>query len=141
MLKYLLASFLILYSSFVFSQSADEKEIRAVLNSQIISWNHGDLEKFMEGYWKNDSLMFIGKSGVTHGYQATLDRYKKNYPDADSRGLLSFDLLEIKELSPEYYWVLGKWHLKRKAGDTGGHYTLLFKKIKGKWKVIADHSS
>jgi hypothetical protein len=37
--------------------------------------------------------------------------------------------------------VVGKWFLKRNAGDVGGHYTLTFEKIKGEWVIIADHSS
>jgi len=30
---------------------------------------------------------------------------------------------------------------KSAAGDVGGHYTLLFRKIKGEWVIVADHSS
>lgn len=124
----------------LFSQD-DVKEIKAVLESQIFYWNKGDLVNFMNGYWNNDSLMFIGKTGVTYGFQHTLQRYQKNYPDQNTRGILSFDIIQVKYLSPDYYWVLGKWNLKRNNGDAMGHYTLLFRKIKGKWKIIADHSS
>lgn len=140
MTKCLLFVLMVLFSTGIFSQSADEMEIRSVLNAQIDSWNKGNLEKFMEGYWNNDSLMFIGKS-VTYGYLPTLARYKNDYPNADSRGKLSFDILNITQLSPEYYWVLGKFQLARKAGDASGHFTLLFKKIEGKWMIVADHSS
>lgn len=123
------------------AQSADEKEIRQTLHDQTVSWNKGDLESFMKGYWNNDSLMFVGKSGVTYGYQNTLANYKKNYNGVDQMGTLTFNLIKVERLSPEYYFVVGKWHLKRNAGDVGGHYNLLFRKIKGKWVIIADHSS
>lgn len=123
------------------SQSKDEQAIRKILHDQTVYWNKGDVEEFMKGYWNNDSLMFIGKSGVTYGYQNTLNNYKKNYNGPDQMGELSFNLLHFKRLSPEYYYVVGKWHLKRKAGDVGGHYDLLFRKIKGKWVIISDHSS
>jgi hypothetical protein len=56
-------------------------------------------------------------------------------------GKLSFDIIVIKKLSPEYYYVVGKWMLKRSIGDLNGHYNLLFKKINGSWLIIADHSS
>ena len=121
--------------------SAQEREIRALLQKQTEAWNRGDLEGFMEGYWKNDSLMFIGKSGITYGWQKTLDNYKKGYPDKTAMGELNFTLIQIKRLSTRYYSVVGKWHLKRSIGDIGGHYTLLMKKIDGKWVVISDHSS
>ena len=124
-----------------FAQSADEKEILGILDRQTQAWNRGDLESFMKGYWENDSLMYIGKGGVTYGYASTLNSYRKNYGDTARMGKLTFQILHLKKLSPDYYFIVGKWFLKRSAGDIGGHYTLLFRKQKGKWEIIADHSS
>lgn len=123
------------------AQTPDVKEILSILENQTKSWNQGNIEKFMDGYWKNDSLMFIGQSGVTYGFRNTLNNYKKNYSDTAKMGKLFFTILETKKLSPEYYFVLGKWFLKRSIGDIGGHYTLLFRKIKGRWVIVSDHSS
>lgn len=95
----------------------------------------------MQGYWKSDSLKFIGKSGITYGWRATLENYKKSYPDTAAMGKLKFDLLEVKRLSVMYFFVIGKWHLARTDGDLKGYFTLLFKKIKGTWVIVADHSS
>lgn len=132
----------IIMSSFAsFAQNKDEQAIRNLLNLQKNSWNKGDLNQFMSTYWKNDSLMFIGKSGVTYGWQNTLDNYKKGYPDTAAMGKLQFDILHVNKLSPLYYSVVGKWHLTRSIGDVGGHFTLLFKKIKDKWLIVCDHSS
>ncbi|HEX5652790.1 MAG TPA: nuclear transport factor 2 family protein [Chitinophagaceae bacterium] len=123
------------------SQSADDLQIRSVLAGQTRAWNQGDIESFMEGYWKNDSLMFIGKSGITYGWQKTLENYKRGYPDTASMGKLSFDILLVKKLSGLYYQVIGRWKLNRSIGDLEGHFTLLFQKIKGQWLIISDHSS
>lgn len=125
----------------VISQSKDDVAIRKILHQQTIAWNGGDLINFMEPYWKSDSLMFIGKSGITYGWQKTLDNYKRSYPDAAAMGKLSFDIIQIKRLSVLYYSVVGKWHLTRTIGDLNGHFTLIFKKIKNKWVIISDHSS
>ena len=129
------------FSLIAFNQPNDELTIRKVLDNQIKGWNNGDIEGFMQGYWKNDSLMFIGKNGIHWGWQATLENYKKNYPDTAAMGKLSFDILVVKKLSPEYFYVVGKWMLTRSIGDLSGHYNLLFKKINGIWLIIADHSS
>jgi ketosteroid isomerase-like protein len=129
------------FSLIAFSQSGDALSIRNVLNDQVKAWNNGDIETFMQGYWKNDSLMFIGKSGINWGWQKTLESYKKRYPDTTAMGQLSFDIILVKELSPEYYYVVGKWMLKRSIGDLTGHYNLLLRKINGRWLIIADHSS
>lgn len=100
-----------------FAQSKDEILIRNVLQTQQNAWNKGLLTNFMEGYWKNDSLMFIGKSGITYGWQKTLENYKKAYPDTASMGKLKFTLLQLKLLSTGYYFATGKWHLQRSIGN------------------------
>ncbi|WP_207511171.1 YybH family protein [Longitalea luteola] len=135
---FILAFFLIQQTR---AQDNDEQAIRKILGDQTTAWNSGNLEAFMKGYWNSDSLMFIGKSGVTYGYQNTLTNYKKNYSSADAMGKLTFDLIKVQRLSPEFYFVVGKWNLQRKIGDVGGHYNLLFRKINGTWVIVADHSS
>ncbi len=128
---------------FVFActaQSKDEDEIRAVMQTQTNAWNTGNIDAFMETYWKNDSLLFVGSKGLAYGWQTTLEGYKKRYPDTTVMGKLKFELIEMKPLSREYYFVLGSWHLRRSIGDIGGYFTLLFRKIKGEWKIIADHT-
>lgn len=123
------------------AQSKADGEIRALLDRQAAAWNRGDLIGFMDGYWENDSLMYIGKSGVTYGYAKTLASYQKNYGDTARMGKLRFDLIEVRRLSPRYHLVVGKWSLRRHVGDIGGYYTLIFERIKKRWVIVSDHSS
>jgi len=125
----------------VFAQKEDETQIRNLLTKQVISWNEGKPEGFMKGYWENDSLVFIGKNGPTYGYQATLERYKKSYPDAAAMGNLTSTIVSLKRLSADYYFIIGKWALERAAGNLSGSYTLLLQKKKGQWVIVCDHSS
>jgi hypothetical protein len=140
-MKKILPLLFLFFASTLAAQSRDENAIRQLLDRQTADWNRGDVERFMKGYWENDSLMFVGKSGVTYGWTNTLNNYKKGYPDTASMGKLSFDIIKVKRLSKKYYFVVGKWFLKRSIGDIGGHYNLLFEKINGEWVIIADHSS
>lgn len=123
------------------AQSKDEKAILKVLDDQNAAWNRGDIDAFMKGYWENDSLMFVGKSGVTYGWTNTLANYKKGYPDTAAMGKLIFTNIKVKKLSKKYYFIVGKWYLKRSIGDVSGHYNLLMEKINGRWVIVADHSS
>ena len=141
MKKLLTVAFFLLAIFPAFSQNKNEDAIKKVLNTQLEAWNKGNIDEYMKGYWQNDSLMFIGKSGITYGYQNTLENYKKGYKDAAQMGTLFFDILQLKPLSADTYFVVGKWFLKRTVGDIGGSFTLLFKKINGNWVIIADHSS
>jgi ketosteroid isomerase-like protein len=123
------------------AQSGDEKAIHKMLDDQNAAWNRGDIDGFMKGYWENDSLMFVGKSGVTYGYNNTLKNYKKGYPDTAAMGKLTFTDIKFKKLSKRFYFIVGKWYLKRSIGDVSGHYNLLLEKINGQWVIIVDHSS
>ena len=148
MKKYLFFAFILL-ASYCSAQSkpirsgtgGDEIAIRQLLDDQTQAWNRGDIESFMKTYWESDSLMFIGKSGITYGWKNTLNNYKNNYPDTTAMGKLSFNILGVNRLSFQYFHVIGKWHLQRSIGNLSGHYTLLLKKIKGRWVIIVDHSS
>jgi hypothetical protein len=143
MIRRLLVAFgICLFTGLVsLGQEKDEQEILSILQRQTEAWNRGDLRGFMRGYWENDSLMYIGKSGVTYGYTSTLNNYIRNYGDTARMGKLRFEILHVKRLSADHFFVVGKWFLKRSVGDIGGHYTLLWKKIDGAWVIVADHSS
>ncbi len=123
------------------AQTTDEARIQTLLAQQVDGWNRGSLEDYMHGYWESDSLLFIGKSGPTYGYRAALARYQKAYPDTAHMGKLTSTVLQLNRLSEEYYFVLGRWELRRTAGDVSGSYTLLLRRIKGEWVIVADHSS
>ena len=123
------------------AQNKDEQIIRSILANQTREWNNGNIEAFMQGYWKSDSLLFVGKNGPSYGYQNALENYQKNYPDTVTMGKLSYNILKVEQLSPDRYFVLGKWMLKRSIGDVSGYYTLLFRKIRNQWVLLSDHSS
>jgi len=139
MKKYLLFGLLILNCCVLYAQ--DSKAVIKVLNTQQTAWNRGDIDGFMQGYWKSDSLLFVGKAAPTYGWQHTLDHYKASYPDKAAMGILSFDILKVQVLDPQNAFVLGGWHLKREKDAPGGYFTLWFRKINGEWKIVCDHTS
>ncbi|MDE3236920.1 MAG: DUF4440 domain-containing protein [Bacteroidota bacterium] len=140
-MKLFLLCVCIILSITSFAQNKDEQAIRSILQQQTEEWNKGDLDKFMQGYWKNDSLIFIGKSGPVYGYTRALNNYKKGYADTTQMGKLHFEIVSVQQLSADYYFVIGKWFLTRTIGNLNGVYTLLFKKIENEWKIVVDHSS
>jgi ketosteroid isomerase-like protein len=117
-----------------------EAAIRLVLQQQETAWNNHDLEGFMKGYWKSDSLKFYGSNGLTLGWDKTLANYKKSYPTKAETGTLNFVINDISKIEGDNYWVMGEYHLKRAIGDANGVFIIIFKKIHGEWKIIADMS-
>ena len=121
-------------------EPTSEEIILQKLRLQTECWNAGDLACFMEGYWKSDELMFVGEN-ITYGWQDTFERYKKSYPDAESRGILKFDILKLSEVTEDVYFVVGKFHLTRSIGDASGTFTLVWRKIEGDWLIVSDHTT
>jgi len=123
------------------TNSAELDSIRTYLKQQQNCWNEGSLECFMAYYWKSDSLRFVGKEGITYGWQATFLRYKKRYPDKLSMGQLDFEILYSEAYSSQTIIIVGSWHLTRENDNLGGHFSLIWKKIKGRWVIVIDHTS
>lgn len=139
-MRTLLLFIFIISSTCIYSQQ-EEREIRAVLADQEECWNEGDIDCFMDGYWRSEQLTFVGKSGVTYGWQNTLDNYKKRYPDREAMGTLTFEIKLIEPLSEEFWHVIGKYNLDRQTDNPNGHFSLLFRKIDDQWVIVADHTS
>lgn len=123
-----------------FDQLAEGNAIRAVLAQQVLDWNNFNIEGFMQGYWKSDSLLFIGAK-ITHGWDSTLARYKKNYPSKEAMGILRFEIFRLQFTNHDACLVTGKYFLQRKSDNPNGVFTLLFRKKNGKWVVVYDHTS
>ena len=122
-------------------ENDDINAVRAILKSQETAWNNADINAFMEGYWQSEKLVFTGSKGPTYGFLNTLERYKASYPNKEAMGTLNFDLLFIEQWDKKTIQVIGKFTLKRTKDQPTGHFTLLFRKIKGAWKIVSDHSS
>ncbi len=123
-----------------YSYSEVKQAIEIVMQDQTIAWNNHDLEGYMEGYWKNDSLKFYGSRGLTYGWNQTLENYKKSYPSKNESGILKFVINDISRIENNSYWVMGEYHLDRPIGKAKGVFTIIFKFIDGKWKIVADMS-
>jgi len=142
MRKFIILLVVVLASKLATAQTAEDKTaILKVLENQRQGWNKGDMDNYMQGYWKSDSLLFVGKNGPTYGWQKTLDNYKKGYPDKSAMGFLTFGIKKVEFLTKDKAFVLGSWNLKREKDEPQGYFTLLLRKIEGEWKVVVDHSS
>lgn len=123
------------------NQAKEIQEVQSIMDKQQIAWNEGSLENFMIPYIKSDSLVFIGSRGLNYGWDTTLSNYKKSYSTKDQMGKLLFENEKIEQIGKSAIWIAGRWNLFRDQDTLKGSYLLVWKKIDGKWKIVADHSS
>ncbi len=115
--------------------------IRAVISNQEKAWNSGDIDAYMQGYWKSDKLRFVSNGKYNYGWDSILSSYKRSYPTQERMGKLSFNVREIKMLSNYAALVVGRWTLERAKDKPSGVFTLLIERIDDKWVITHDHSS
>ncbi len=120
---------------------SDRAAITKILEAQQNNWNQGNVEAFVEGYWRSPDLTFSGSGGIARGWDGVLARYKKNYPDRAAMGQLDFSGLEFHFLSNDAALVLGHRHLARARGDIGGVFSLVWQRFPEGWRIIHDHTS
>lgn len=122
------------------AQKSDIDQIKTILDNQKKAWNKGNIDEFMLGYWRSDSLTFVGSRGLTFGWQTTLENYKKSYPTPEKMGKLEFQILKVELLSSHTAFMLGSYTLTRKEDNPTGIFTLIWKKINGRWVIICDQT-
>lgn len=122
-------------------EKAIEQKVRGVLLESVDAWNEGDIGKYMECYYKSDSLRFAGGDRVSYGWQSLLDRYRDAYPDKAAMGHLTFSEVDIDVVCSGVAVVFGHWKLDREAGVRSGLYTLVFYNTADGWRIVHDHSS
>jgi beta-aspartyl-peptidase (threonine type) len=126
----------------------DDKDIRAVLEAQVVAWNKGDLDGFMAGYWNSEKLSFISGGTITSGWKATKERYEKRYKgEGKEMGKLTFSELHVEVLSPTAAMLRGQFEVAfekekdEKKKLARGRFTLILKKFPDGWKITHDHTS
>ena len=120
-------------------QELDQK-LKSILAVQQTAWNEGKLDKFMDAYWKSDKLTFSSRGETRRGWQTTLEKYKKSYPDRATMGKLTFSNLEVESLSVDVAMMLGEWKIEGEK-PASGNFSLVWRRIDGNWVIIHDHSS
>jgi uncharacterized protein (TIGR02246 family) len=139
----LLASILVLTASAApapVAAASPRDEIEALLRSQAQAWTRGDLDAFCSVY--ADDATFLTPTGITHGRQAVLDRYRAKYKDKAGMGALTLEVVEARALTaPGAASVVARWTLTWPDKPKAEGLTLLvFTKSKDGWRIVQDAS-
>jgi uncharacterized protein (TIGR02246 family) len=122
--------------------SGSAAEVEGVLGRQQAAWNRGDLVAFTAVY--AEDATFVSPSGLTHGREEVLQRYRRRYPDRRAMGALDLRVLEVRPLGGDAVSVVAHWRIaypdqpERKAAE--GSTLLVMKRSPGGWLIVQDAS-
>lgn len=123
----------------IVQDSLEIDAIKKILDTQKKCWNNGDIDGFMQGYWKSEKLIFTSLNHKpAYGWENTLERYKNSYPTKYSMGEFRFEILDIEITSKKTAIVNGEWELIRANDHPNGLFWLDFKKIDQNWLITKD---
>lgn len=134
-------SLLLLAGCATVDPAPEQSSILKVLADQAEAWNRGDLDRFLDGYWRSDQTVFAGGGGIHRGFDAMAARYRKAYDTPGKMGKLAFANLTFESIERDRAVVTGSWELQRATDTPGGVFTLILRKFPGGWRIVHDHTS
>ncbi len=116
-------------------------DLQDILNEQVDAWNRGDLEGFMDYYWRSQDMEFISGTTIHRGWQATMERYKRKYPTKEAMGRLDFDDLRVTAMDKAEAEATGRWRVRAGRKTSRGGFELKFRRIERRWLIVRDHTT
>jgi hypothetical protein len=79
------------------------------------AWNHGDIDRFMNGYAHSSHTVFVSEDTIRRGWQTVRDRYREKYSDRGEDG--GPDLFRSRDHAAMARFGCGAWTLEITAGQ------------------------
>jgi beta-aspartyl-peptidase (threonine type) len=119
------------------------RAVRAVLDCQVRDWNRGDLDGFLDGYWRSTRVVFQSGADRFDGWDAMRARYRDRYKaKGREMGTLTFEGVEVEVLGPDSAFARGTWRLEMSDGSKPhGLFTVILRKLPEGWRITHDHTS
>ena len=115
--------------------------IRAVMAATSGAWNRGDLSGYMASFARSERTRHIFNRDITVGHSAIEARFRSRYPDPSNMGTISNSDLDITVLAPDAASAFAHWTFERDGKTFAGVFTLIFRRLDGRWVIIHDHST
>lgn len=127
-------------SSSKLDKESIQDTILSIITRQQTAWNNHDIQGFMADYWQSEDFTFQSGDQRLYGWEKLLKRYQTSYA-GEKMGKLTFSDIQIKVLSADYAYALGRWKVEQDDTTKSGVFTIIFKLFPSGWKIIHDHSS
>lgn len=116
-----------------------KKLLIGILEKQEADWNKGNLKGFLSAYWNSDTLRSVSVRGLQYGKDRLETYLFKAFPDSALMGILDYDVIHIELIGENDALLTGKWLRKNDKKFRGGYFSILIRKVHGRWQIVAEH--
>jgi uncharacterized protein (TIGR02246 family) len=118
-----------------------EKEIYDQVNRAVEAWNRHDLDAYLDGFWRSDSLILVVEGETVRGWDLLSKALHTGYPNPAEMGNLTLDRVQVQMLSSDLAvaltWDTVSFPKKKEFGTS----TIVMKKLPEGWRVAVMHTS
>ena len=114
----------------------------AALDAQAKAWNSGDLQGALAAYCDRPDMIWVNRSGITHGYRAFAEGMQKDFADRSKMGVMRTLVLHGRPLGEGKALMSIRWNISRDGKRVmGGVSTQLWQQCGGRLRVVLEHAS
>jgi|HubBroStandDraft_2_1064218.scaffolds.fasta_scaffold335704_1 uncharacterized protein (TIGR02246 family) len=118
-----------------------EKEIYDQVNRAVEAWNRHDLDGYLDGFWRSDSLILVVEGETVRGWDLLSKALHTGYPNPTEMGNVTLDRVQVQMLSSDLAlaltWDTVSFPKKKEFGTS----TIVMKKLPEGWRVAVMHTS
>jgi hypothetical protein len=121
----------------------ERAKARELLNSQMESWNRGDLEGALRTYCPAETATWVNSAGISHGFEAFARSMRSEFGGGTAQmGKLSLELINVRLFGDGSNLMVVRWAITKGATRAmGGISSQLWADCDGKMRVVFEHSS
>ncbi len=122
-------------------QNQSTISIKAMIDAQGKAWNSGNLGAYMAYYWRSSKTKHIFNEQVSVGWEAIDGRLRAMFANPALMGKISYRDLEIDVITKDMATAEARWRYEHDNLAMDGYFTLIVRKIDGRWLIVHDHAS
>ena len=114
---------------------ADAMRIRALLDAQVAAWNHCDVARAMDFYWRSPDLEVVDGSSVIRGWDRAAAEHGRNCRTVDRLRVTDLRLTGAGDTAT----LSGRWEATKGSIQRLTPFTMTLRRFpNGDWKIVRE---
>jgi limonene-1,2-epoxide hydrolase len=119
-----------------------EETIRQLTAKLQTDWNAGDMEAYLDAYWKSEQMSLMFGNQAVRGWQALADLFRGSWTTEEAMGDFSASNIVVVPISSDTVISSGAFTHVFPDETADGSFTHVWKQLEdGQWRIAHEHTS